>query len=94
MTIVNDDSRVITKLETSVTDDTRVVIYDHHMFIVQATDINLGSILLSFLGWKKWTQRPFLWYKSTKRDIYFDIQNSAKFNNKILNFKLRTIFQM
>ncbi len=37
MRIVNDDSRVITKLETSVTDDTRVVIYDHHMFIVQAT---------------------------------------------------------
>jgi hypothetical protein len=37
MTIVNDDSRVITKLETSVTDDTRVVIYNCHMFIVQAT---------------------------------------------------------
>ncbi len=37
MTIVKDDSRVATKLETSVTDNTRVVIYDHHMFIVQAT---------------------------------------------------------
>ncbi len=37
MTIVNDDSRVITKLETSLTDDARVVIYDRHMFIVQAT---------------------------------------------------------
>ncbi len=36
MTIVNDDSRVINKLETSLTDDARVVIYDHHMFIVQA----------------------------------------------------------
>jgi hypothetical protein len=39
MTIVNDDSRVITKLETSLTDDTRVVIYDHHMFIVQTTGL-------------------------------------------------------
>jgi hypothetical protein len=37
MLIVNDDSRVITKLETSLTDDARVVIYDRHMFIVQAT---------------------------------------------------------
>ncbi len=38
MTIVNDDSRVINKLETSLTDDARVVIYERHMFIVQATD--------------------------------------------------------
>jgi hypothetical protein len=37
MTIINDDSSVITKLETSLTDDARVVIYDCHMFIVQAT---------------------------------------------------------
>ncbi len=37
MTIVNDDSRVINKLEASLTDDARVVIYDCHMFIVQAT---------------------------------------------------------
>jgi hypothetical protein len=37
VTIVNDDSRVITKLETSLTDDAIVIIYDHHMFIVQAT---------------------------------------------------------
>ncbi len=37
MTIINDDSRVVNKLEASLTDDARVVIYDHHMFIVQAT---------------------------------------------------------
>ncbi len=37
MTIVNDDSRVINKLEASLTDGARVIIYDHHMFIVQAT---------------------------------------------------------
>jgi hypothetical protein len=35
--IVNDDSRVINKLEASLTDDARGVIYDRHMFIVQAS---------------------------------------------------------
>jgi len=39
--IINDNSRVITKFETSLTDDTRVIIYDHHMFIVQATGPNV-----------------------------------------------------
>ena len=37
MSIVNDDTRVINKLEASLTDDARVVIYDCYMFIVQAT---------------------------------------------------------
>ncbi len=37
MTILNEDSRVVTKLEASLTDNARVVIYNHHMFIVQAT---------------------------------------------------------
>jgi hypothetical protein len=37
MTIINDDSRVFTKLQTSLTDDARVVIYNRHMFIVLAT---------------------------------------------------------
>ncbi len=37
MMVVNDDSRIINKLEASLTDDARVVIYDRHMFIVQAT---------------------------------------------------------
>jgi hypothetical protein len=37
MTIINDYSRVINKLETSHTDDAgRVIIYDPDMFIVQA----------------------------------------------------------
>jgi hypothetical protein len=30
MTIVNDDARVINKLEASLTDDARVIIYDLH----------------------------------------------------------------
>ncbi len=43
MTIVNDNSRVVTKLETSLTDDARVIIYDRHMFIVQATDLHVNK---------------------------------------------------
>ncbi len=38
MTIVNDDSRAVNKLDASLTDDARVIIYDRHMFIVQTTD--------------------------------------------------------
>ncbi len=45
MTIINDDSRVINKLEASLTDDARVIIYDCHMFIVQATAENDGKKL-------------------------------------------------
>jgi hypothetical protein len=37
MKIVIDDSRVINKLEASFTDDARVIIYDCHVFMVQAT---------------------------------------------------------
>ncbi len=37
MTIVNDDSSIVNKLGASLTDDARVAIYDHHMFIGQAT---------------------------------------------------------
>ncbi len=39
MMIVNNYSRVVNKLKTSVSDDARVVTYDHHMFIVQATGV-------------------------------------------------------
>jgi hypothetical protein len=46
MMIVNDDSRVINKLETSLTDGARVFIYDRHMFRVLATDLIMSSLLL------------------------------------------------
>ncbi len=44
MKIVNDDSRVVNKLEASPADDARVVIYNCHMFIVQVT----GKVRLNF----------------------------------------------
>jgi hypothetical protein len=37
ITVVNDESSIVNKLETSLTDDVRVIIYIRHMFIVQAT---------------------------------------------------------
>ncbi len=37
MTIVNYASSFINKLEALLTDDARVIIYDPHVFIVQAT---------------------------------------------------------
>ncbi len=37
MMIINDDSSIIIKPEASLTDDARVIIYDCHVFIVQAT---------------------------------------------------------
>ncbi len=49
MIIINDDSRVVNKLEASLTDDARVIIYDRHMFIVQATDVLIGQNI--FLNW-------------------------------------------
>jgi len=38
MTIVNYASSVVNKLEALLTDDARVIIYDRHVFIVQATE--------------------------------------------------------
>ncbi len=46
MTIVNDDARIVNKLDASLIDDARVIIYDHHMFIVQATDL-IGHLSLA-----------------------------------------------
>jgi hypothetical protein len=37
MMIINDDSRVVNKLEASLADDARVVNYDCHVFIVPAS---------------------------------------------------------
>ncbi len=41
VTIVNYTSSGVNKLKDSLNDDARVIIYDHHMFIVQATGANV-----------------------------------------------------
>jgi hypothetical protein len=43
--IINDDSSIASILETSLIDDARVIIYDRHMFIVQA--IEVGTVINS-----------------------------------------------
>ncbi len=52
ITIVNDDSSIVNKLGVSLTDDSRVVIYDRNMFIVQVTSAGnsrekMANILIS-----------------------------------------------
>jgi hypothetical protein len=47
MMIVNEDSRAITKLETSLSDDARVVFYNRHMFIVLATGFTCKILQLN-----------------------------------------------
>ncbi len=47
MMMVNDDSRVVSKLKALLTGDSRVVIYNCHMFIVQA--IGLGGDKTGFV---------------------------------------------
>ncbi len=48
--MVNYASSIANKLEALLTDDARVVIYDHHVFIVQATDSrNLSDEIFVFL---------------------------------------------
>ncbi len=46
ITIVSDDSSIVNKLETSLIDDARVIIYDCHMFIVQATGFMFFIVML------------------------------------------------
>jgi hypothetical protein len=45
MTIVKDNSRVVNKLEASLNEDARAIIYDRHMFIVQATEYNITLLI-------------------------------------------------
>jgi hypothetical protein len=41
--IVNYDSSIVNKFGASLTDNARVVIYNRHMFIVQATSYFCGK---------------------------------------------------
>jgi hypothetical protein len=54
--IINDDSSIVNKLGASLTDDARVIIYDRHMFIVQAT----GLLSLGFCKFGRFMARNVL----------------------------------
>ncbi len=43
VTIVTDDSSIVNKWGFNLIDDARVVIYDLNRFIIQATDLHLGT---------------------------------------------------
>ncbi len=62
MTIINDDARVVNKLEASLTGDARVVIYDRHMFIVQAS----GEEWRSECPIRKWREGVWIEKKRIK----------------------------
>ncbi len=42
--IINYASSIVNKLEALLTDDARVIIYDRHVFIVQATVITITGV--------------------------------------------------
>ncbi len=44
ITIINYDSSIINKFAASLTDVARVVIYNHHMFTVHATDYSTAVL--------------------------------------------------
>ncbi len=48
-TIANYVSSVVNKLKALLTDDVRVVIYDRHVFIVQATGLKCASFIITQL---------------------------------------------
>ncbi len=58
ITIINDDSSIINKLEASLTDDARVIIYDRQIFTVQATDYS-PSQLYQPRGYQKGSYREY-----------------------------------
>ncbi len=48
--IVNYTSSIVNKLEASLTNDARVIIYDHHVFIVQATGVRIWALNLRIIS--------------------------------------------
>jgi hypothetical protein len=52
VTIVNYASGGVSKLKASLNDDARVIIYDRHMFIVQATGVCTIKYLVEIINTK------------------------------------------
>jgi hypothetical protein len=81
ITIVNDNSSIINKLETSLTDDTRVIIYDHYMFKAQATEPAVVKQILEaplygrLLALPKNIRRGWKGLPGTKTIAYWPIHN-------------------
>ncbi len=101
MTIVNDDSGVISKWSFRFIDDPRVVIYDRHWFIIQATGSTVAKNLTRNPKWRVWIRErdnsekrfvglaPGLESCITCNRWFFWISNSEKILTKILPPKSR-----
>jgi hypothetical protein len=59
ITIVNYDSSIVNRFGASLTENARGVIYNHHMFIVQATGGSMGPrhvfLFFGLSGFWIWT---------------------------------------
>jgi hypothetical protein len=91
MTIVNDYSRVVNKLETSLTDDARVAIYNRHVFIVQATGLlKIGKQRqwkrISCKQGAKWQHLSWLTARA-----FFSLQQKILVDKKHYNLYLRLV---
>jgi len=91
VTIVNDTSSGINKLKASLNDAARSVIYDRHVFIIQATDRcqktstdHRYCVLRTQVcrGWKTRQDRASPGYSSLKFSTFYC---SKKFQNSILH---------
>ncbi len=56
MTIVNDDSSVVSKWSFKLIDNPKVVIYDHHRFVTQGTPQDKSPCFKIKLDAKYWTK--------------------------------------
>jgi hypothetical protein len=49
MMIIIDDTRIVNKLDASLTNNAKVIIYDRHMFIVQATGVSVINVFAAII---------------------------------------------
>jgi hypothetical protein len=72
--IVNYEFSVVNEFGASLTDDTRVVIYDRQMFIVQATGITVLiqlDTLLMLTSYQTWYRDAQMIQYDTYKKVFF-----------------------
>jgi hypothetical protein len=74
ITMVNDNSSIVNECQVSLTDDTRVVIYDRNVFIIQATGLSL-FFLLRILSFFLSSLFPFL---SQKKELLTELHSIGR----------------
>ncbi len=83
-TIVNYTSGVINKLEALLTDDARGIIYDQHVFIVQATALFLIICVTYFCNLELVIKWNWTWHKSlTDLSLWFVLWPTRNYINEL-----------